>query len=83
MEVARLAYQVLSDAAALALMPDDSRTRLKGQPVGRKRVAWCEPLPLDEVKARELDSWTVLSTIDTPTAAIAANTRDARKTFMT
>lgn len=50
-ELARLAYQVLSDAAALALMPDDSRTRLKGQPVGRKRVAWCEPLPLDEVKA--------------------------------
>jgi len=51
MEVARLAYQVLSDAAALALMPDDSKTRLKGQPTGRKRVAWCEPLPLDEVKA--------------------------------
>lgn len=51
MEVAKLAYQVLSDAAALALMPDDSRTRLKGRPIGRKRVAWCEPLPLDEVKA--------------------------------
>lgn len=51
MEVAKLAYQVLSDAAALALMPDDSKTRLKGQPTGRKRVAWCEPLPLDEVKA--------------------------------
>ena len=51
MELARLAYQVLSDAAALALMPDDSKTRLKGRPVGRKRVAWCEPLPLDEVKA--------------------------------
>lgn len=50
-EVAKLAYQVLSDAAALALMPDDSKTRLKGQPTGRKRVAWCEPLPLDEVKA--------------------------------
>lgn len=51
MEVARLAYQVLGDAAALALMPDDSKTRLKGRPIGRKRVAWCEPLPLDEVKA--------------------------------
>ena len=51
LEVAKLAYQVLGDAAALALMPDDSRTRLKGQPIGRKRVAWCEPLPLDEVKA--------------------------------
>ncbi len=51
MEVAKLAYQVLSDAAALALMPDDSKTRLKGRPIGRKRVAWSEPLPLDEVKA--------------------------------
>lgn len=51
MELARLAYQVLSDASALALMPDDSRTRLKGQPAGRKRVAWCDPLPLEEVKA--------------------------------
>lgn len=48
---ARLAYQVVSDAAALALMPDDSPTGLKGKPQGRKRVAWCEPLPLDEVKA--------------------------------
>ena len=48
---AKLAYQVLSDAAALLLMPDDSKTRLKGQPSGKKRVAWCEPLPLDEVKA--------------------------------
>jgi len=37
--------------AALALMPDDSPTPLKGQPVGRKHVAWCDPVPLDEVKA--------------------------------
>ena len=51
MDVARLAYQVVSDAAALALMPDDSKTRLKGKPGTRKRVAWCPPLPLDEVKA--------------------------------
>lgn len=51
MDLARLAYQVVGDAAALLLMPDDSRTRLKGQPVGRKRVAWCRPVPLDEVKA--------------------------------
>ncbi|MDP3835090.1 MAG: WS/DGAT domain-containing protein, partial [Hydrogenophaga sp.] len=26
-------------------------TRLKGQPGHTKRVAWCEPIPLDEVKA--------------------------------
>jgi WS/DGAT/MGAT family acyltransferase len=36
--------------AALALMPDDSPTRLKGKPVGRKIVAWGEPIPLDPVK---------------------------------
>lgn len=50
-EVAKLAYQVLRDAAALALMADDSPTRLKGTPGSSKRVAWCEPIPLDEVKA--------------------------------
>jgi diacylglycerol O-acyltransferase / wax synthase len=51
LDLAKLAYQVLGDAAALALMPDDSRTRLKGKPGKTKCVAWCEPLPLDEVKA--------------------------------
>jgi len=50
-EAARMAYQVLRDGAALALMPDDSATRLKGQPGTAKRVAWCEPMPLDEVRA--------------------------------
>jgi WS/DGAT/MGAT family acyltransferase len=51
LEMARLGGQLASDLAALALMPDDSPTRLKGQPAGAKRVAWCEPVPLDEVKA--------------------------------
>lgn len=51
MDLARLAYQVLTDAAALALMPDDSKTRLKGKPGQTKRVAWCQPIPLDEVRA--------------------------------
>ncbi|MEP6823660.1 MAG: wax ester/triacylglycerol synthase family O-acyltransferase [Ramlibacter sp.] len=50
-DLAKLAFQVLGDAAALALMPDDSKTRLKGKPGNAKRVAWCEPIPLDEVKA--------------------------------
>ena len=50
-ELARMAYQVARDAAALALMPDDSPTRLKGTPGTRKRVAWCAPIPLEEVKA--------------------------------
>jgi len=40
-----------NDMAALALMPDDASTRLKGIPGGTKRVAWCRPLPLTEVKA--------------------------------
>nr|WP_226446764.1 wax ester/triacylglycerol synthase family O-acyltransferase [Acidovorax radicis] len=51
MDMARAAYQLVSDAAALALMPDDSPTRLKGQPGRAKRVAWCPPIALDDVKA--------------------------------
>jgi diacylglycerol O-acyltransferase / wax synthase len=37
LDMARLAYQVVSDAASLALMPDDSKTRLKGKPGNAKR----------------------------------------------
>ena len=51
LDMARVLFQVLSDSAALALMPDDSKTRLKGKPGGAKKVAWCQPIPLDEVKA--------------------------------
>ena len=51
MEIARVGYQVISDAAAMALMPDDSPTLLKGKATPGKRVAWGEPLPLEEVKA--------------------------------
>lgn len=51
LDLARMAYQVLRDGAALALMPDDSPTRLKGTPGSSKRVAWCQPIPLEEVKA--------------------------------
>ncbi|MGY4827537.1 wax ester/triacylglycerol synthase family O-acyltransferase [Sphaerotilaceae bacterium SBD11-9] len=50
-DMARIGYQVVSDAASMLLMPDDSPTRLKGKPIGSKRVAWGEPLPLDAVKA--------------------------------
>jgi WS/DGAT/MGAT family acyltransferase len=50
-ELAKLAYQVLRDGASLALMADDSQTRLKGIPGETKRVAWCQPIPLEEVKA--------------------------------
>jgi WS/DGAT/MGAT family acyltransferase len=50
-DAAKLAFQVVGDLAALALMPDDSPTSLKGLPGKTKRVAWCPPLPLAEVKA--------------------------------
>ena len=50
LDVARSGVQVARDLAALALMADDSPTLLKGKPVGRKVVAWNEPLPLDQVK---------------------------------
>ncbi len=51
LDVMRAGYQIVNDVAAFALMPDDSPTRLKGRAMPGKRVAWGEPLPLDEVKA--------------------------------
>lgn len=45
------ATQLTMDAVRLMAMPDDSVTRLKGKPCGKKHVAWSEPLPLAEVKA--------------------------------
>jgi WS/DGAT/MGAT family acyltransferase len=50
-KLARVGYHLLHDAAALALLPDDSPTLLKGPLGGTKVVAWCEPLPLADVKA--------------------------------
>lgn len=51
LDLAKVLLQVVTDSAALALMPDDSKTRLKGKSSGDKQVAWCQPIPLDEVKA--------------------------------
>ena len=51
MDMAKVLLQVVKDGAALALMPDDSKTRLKGKPGGKKKVAWCQPIPLEEVRA--------------------------------
>src|SRR5271157_4074728 len=42
---------VAGELAYLLLMMSDSATRFKGKPTGSKRVAWCEPLKLPEVKA--------------------------------
>ncbi len=50
-ELLQTGAKVLGDVAAMALMPDDSPTRLKGKPEGHKIVAWGEPIPLDAVKA--------------------------------
>lgn len=50
MDMARTGYKVMGDVAALAVMPDDSPTGLKGKPAGRKVVAWSEPMSLDDVK---------------------------------
>ncbi len=50
-DVAAGGMQLANDVAALALLPDDAKTSLKGHGSGRKVVAWCEPLPLDPVKS--------------------------------
>jgi WS/DGAT/MGAT family acyltransferase len=42
---------IAAESAKLALMGRDAPTRLKGPLVTTKRVAWADPLPLDEVKA--------------------------------
>ena len=50
LDLAKAGLHLASDLAALALMNDDSPTRLKGQLAGRKVVAWSEPMPLEVVK---------------------------------
>ncbi len=49
-DMARTGLQVVGDVAALVMMSDDTHTRLKGKPMGKKVVAWSEPVPLDVVK---------------------------------
>jgi WS/DGAT/MGAT family acyltransferase len=51
MDYARQGIDVAAEAARLALMPMDSHTRFKGKPLGVKRTAWTDRLPLDELKA--------------------------------
>lgn len=50
-DYAQVGSQVLKDAVKIALMPNDTPTKLKGKPGTAKAVAWNTPLPLDEVKA--------------------------------
>jgi WS/DGAT/MGAT family acyltransferase len=49
--LAELTGALGAEIAKLALMGQDSPTRFKGTPGVEKRVAWADPLPLDEVKA--------------------------------
>jgi diacylglycerol O-acyltransferase len=49
-DLARSGAQLVSDAASILLMPDDSPTRLKGALSGRKVMAWSEPMALADVK---------------------------------
>ncbi len=42
---------VAGELSHLLLMATDTATRFKGKPGGTKRVSWCEPLVLPEVKA--------------------------------
>ncbi|MES3025151.1 MAG: wax ester/triacylglycerol synthase family O-acyltransferase [Pseudomonadota bacterium] len=49
--LADTAGQLALDAVKLTTMDEDSPTRLKGKPNGKKHVSWSEPLPLSEVKA--------------------------------
>ena len=48
--VTRKGMDFAGEFARLALMASDSPTRFKGRLGVRKRVAWAEPLPLEEVK---------------------------------
>ena len=50
LDYARNGVRLAAEITLLALMSDDSRTRFKGDLGVSKRVAWAEPLPLDEVK---------------------------------
>jgi WS/DGAT/MGAT family acyltransferase len=50
-DYARSGLQLSGEALKLALLPADTQTRFKGAPGISKRVAWAEPLQLDEIKA--------------------------------
>jgi WS/DGAT/MGAT family acyltransferase len=49
-DAAQAGERVALDAARIAMMLSDTRTSLKGRPGVAKRVAWTDPLPLDDVK---------------------------------
>lgn len=50
-DTARKGMDFTGELAKLLLMGSDAKTRFKGPLGTRKRVAWADPLPLDEVKS--------------------------------
>lgn len=50
-DLGHTAGQMAVDAVRLTTMSEDTPTRLKGKPNGKKHVCWSEPLPLAEIKA--------------------------------
>lgn len=49
-DMGHVTTKLTHDAVKLMTMSDDTTTRLKGKPGGKKHVAWSEPLPLAEIK---------------------------------
>jgi diacylglycerol O-acyltransferase / wax synthase len=49
-EFATKGMELAEELRKIAMMPPDSLTRFKGTLGRQKRVAWCDPLPLAEVK---------------------------------
>jgi len=49
-DMAHISGKLTQDAIKLMAMVEDTRTSLKGKPLGNKCVAWSEPLPLDQIK---------------------------------
>jgi diacylglycerol O-acyltransferase / wax synthase len=49
-EFATKGMELADELRKIATMPPDTNTRFKGQLGRQKRVAWCDPLPLAEVK---------------------------------
>jgi diacylglycerol O-acyltransferase / wax synthase len=50
LDYARTSSAVTLELARIAAMPDDATTRFKGKPGAVKRMAWSDPLALDEIK---------------------------------
>ena len=50
-QIIGIGRDIAAEIAKLALMANDSPTRFKGKPGGRKELAWSEPIPLAEIKA--------------------------------